>query len=91
MGYRSLTFISQVNYEKINYIIDSAKFKQGKFSPVSRIEIVDPSILYKFQKGTLIINLPGIYGEEVISSLENEIKEKFNIYNIFENNIEEII
>ncbi len=90
-GHRSLTFISQVNYEKINYIIDSAKFKQGKFSPVSRIEIVDPSILYKFQKGTLIINLPGIYGEEVISSLENEIKEKFNIYNIFENNIEEII
>ena len=89
-GHRSLTLISQLNYEKINFIIDSAKFKQGKFTPVSRIKIINPSKLKDYSKGTLIINLPGIYGEEVISSIEDEIKLNLKIFNIVENNILEI-
>ena len=79
-----------MNYEKINFIIDSAKFKQGKFTPVSRIKIINPSKLKDYSKGTLILNLPGIYGEEVISSIEDEIKLNLKIFNIFENNILEI-
>ena len=76
--------------KKINYIVDSAAFKQGKFSPVSRIEIINPSRLKDFHKGTLIINLPGIYGEEVISSINDEVKLNFKIFNIVENDIFEI-
>ena len=86
-GHRSLTLISQLDYEKINFIVDSAKFKQKLFSPVSRLKIVSPSFLKNFNNGTLILNLPGIYGEEVISSLDKTIKSKYNIFNIVENNI----
>ena len=86
-GHRSLTLISQLNHEKINYIVDSAKFKQELFSPVSRLQIVSPSFLKNFNNGTLILNLPGIYGEEVISSLDKTIKNNYKIFNIVENNI----
>ena len=89
-GHRSLTLISQLKYKRISYIVDSAAFKQGKFSPVSRIEIINPLKLKDYSSGTLIINLPGIYGEEVISSLNNEVKLNFKIFNIVENDIFEI-
>ena len=72
-GHRSLTLISQINYREINYIIDSASFKQDKYSPVSRIKIVSPDILYSLQNISLILNLPGIYGEELISTLDEKI------------------
>jgi len=87
-GHRSLTLISQINYKNIDYIIDSAKFKQEKYTPVSRIKIVSPNILYSIENITLILNLPGIYGDEVINSLDKKlIKNINNIYNIKENNI----
>tara|TARA_B100000989_G_C19344998_1_gene386617 strand:- start:169 stop:573 length:405 start_codon:yes stop_codon:yes gene_type:complete len=86
-GHRSLTLISQLNYDKINFIVDSAKFKQELFSPVSRLKIVSPSFLKNYNKGTLFLNLPGIYGEEVISSLDKTIKRNYKIFNIVENNI----
>ena len=89
-GHRSLTLISQLNYDKINFIVDSAKFKQELFSPVSRLKIVSPSFLKNYNKGTLFLNLPGIYGEEVISSLDKTIKRNYKIFNIVENNILEI-
>ena len=90
-GHRSLTLISQINFSKIDYIIDSADFKQGKYSPVSRIKIESPTFLNRFDNGTLIINLPGIYGDEVISSLPNKIRNSFSIFNIVENEIKAII
>ena len=90
-GHRSLTLISQINYSKIDYIIDSANFKQGKYSPVSRIRIESPSFLNNFDNGILIINLPGIYGDEVISSLPKKIKDSFSIFNIVENEIKNIV
>jgi len=87
-GHRSLTLISQINYKEINYIIDSASFKQDKYSPVSRIKIVSPDILYSLKNISLILNLPGIYGEEVISTLDEKIiKNITNLYNIKENNL----
>lgn len=87
-GHRSLTLISQINYKNIDYIIDSAKFKQEKFTPVSRIKIVSPDILHSIKNITLILNLPGIYGDEVIKSFDkNLINNIDNIFNIKENNI----
>lgn len=87
-GHRSLTLISQIKYENIDYIIDSAKFKQEKFSPVSRIKIVSPNILSLLRNVTLILNLPGVYGDEVIKNLDKKlIKNITNLYNIKENNI----
>ena len=87
-GHRSLTLISQINYKNINYIVDSAIFKQEKYAPVSRIEIVSPDILYSLKNVTLFLNLPGIYGEEVISNLDEKIKINItNLYNIKDNNL----
>ena len=52
--------------------------------------IINPLKLKDYSSGTLIINLPGIYGEEVISSLNDEVKLNFKIFNIVENDIFEI-
>ena len=43
---------------------------------------------YSLKNISLILNLPGIYGEEVISSLDEKIiKNITNLYNIKENNL----
>ena len=49
-----------INYYKldnqiINYISDSSVFKQGKFTPLSRIPIVDDNIFSKFESPIAII------------------------------------
>ena len=59
--------------DDICYVIDSAPFKQGKYTPASHLAIVSPEIL-KSEAADAIIVMAAGYSDEVV----NIIKEKFN-------------
>lgn len=57
---------------KVRYIIDSAKFKQGRFAPASHIPIVPPEHFHEEPVDEILIVAPG-YTDEIAGI----IKEKF--------------
>jgi SAM-dependent methyltransferase len=61
------------NAQKLKYVVDSAEFKQGKYTPVSHIPIVAPDNI-KINPVKRIIVMAGSYSEEVV----NHIKKQFN-------------
>ncbi|MHB8138835.1 MAG: methyltransferase domain-containing protein [Smithellaceae bacterium] len=64
-SHQALAIISLLNLaDKIIYVIDSAEFKQGKFTPASHIPIVPPEKLYKDPVDAVIVMAAG-YSDEV--------------------------
>jgi SAM-dependent methyltransferase len=73
-SHQALTIISLLNLtDKIMYVIDSATFKQGKFTPATHIPIVSPDKLYSDPADAVIIMAAG-YSDEVARI----IKQKFD-------------
>ena len=68
-GHRTLALLALSNANDIEYIIDSAKFKQGKFSPVIHTRIEPPELLHEEKVDLIIIMVPGIYPDEVYKSI----------------------
>lgn len=64
-GHRTLTFLSLANLKDIEFVVDSAKFKQGKYIPILHKKILSPLHLKKERIDLLFIMVPGIYPEEV--------------------------
>lgn len=58
---------------KISYIVDSAPFKQGKFSPASGLAIFPPGHLAKDPVDAIMVMCPE-YSDEIVA----DIKEKFS-------------
>ena len=54
--------------EKVESIVDSAKFKQGKFSPASHIPIVAPEKFFASPSDALLILAPG-YTDEIAAAV----------------------
>lgn len=69
-GHRTLALLALSQIDNIEYIIDSAKFKQGKFAPVFHKEIVSPEFMYEDQPDMVLIALPGNYPKEVSKTLK---------------------
>jgi SAM-dependent methyltransferase len=69
-GHRTLALLALSKIKDIEYIVDSAKFKQGKYSPVINTKIVSPETLLNTKIDLLIIMVPGIYPDEVIKSVK---------------------
>jgi len=55
--------------EKIDYIIDSAPFKQGKYSPATHIPIISPNYFFEKKADAIIIVAPG-YSEEIYRTIK---------------------
>ncbi len=90
-GHRALTLISQLDYKNIHSIVDSAKFKQGLYSPVSSKAIISPQeFVDKHLDSTLIVNLPGIYNSEVINFLRSCNTSSLNIFAVSDNLVEAV-
>lgn len=66
-------------YDKLTCIIDSAKFKQGRFSPASHVPIVSPDEAEDYGIGTIIIMAPG-YIKEIAASIREKFGEKMQIF-----------
>ena len=88
-GHRSLTLISQCKHQLISKVVDSAIFKQGKFTPVSKIPIISPEDLFDCNELIrLFICLPGIYSQEVINQLKAKSINTEIIYLVGEKEID---
>jgi len=64
-GHRTLTLLSMVKNTYVVSIVDSAPFKQGKFSPITGIPIVSPEEFFKSPSEILLLMLPGAYADQV--------------------------
>lgn len=74
--------------DKIDFIVDSAKFKQGKYSPTSHIPIVSPESFFASPSDALLILAPG-YTDEIafeVTSRTSSVK----LYALRSNRIEEL-
>lgn len=68
----SLTLLSQFHTEKIAYVIDSAKYKQDRFTPVSHYSIFSPTIL-SIQPVDCIIIIAPRFVNEIVTDLTSKI------------------
>ena len=72
-GHQALAIISLLKLaDKIKYVIDSAAFKQGKFTPASHLPIVAPETIISSPVEAIIV-MAGGYSDEVAA----EIKQKY--------------
>ena len=86
-GHQALTFISLTNLsKKVSFIVDSATFKQNKYSPSSHIPIISPTKLHNLNVD-LVIVLAASYSDEVIKILLKNYKNSFNICAYKENKL----
>jgi hypothetical protein len=67
-------------------VVDSAKFKQGKFTPILHKKIVHPNFLKDNKVDLLIIMVPGIYPDEVVKYVLN-MKLEIDIIKLKDNKI----
>lgn len=66
-SHQGFTLISTLGLsDKISYIIDSAKFKQGRYAPASHVPIVAPDYYFTHTVAAIIIVAPG-YTEEIFN------------------------
>ena len=73
-GHQALAFIALTGIKNdICYVVDSAPFKQGKFTPASHLRIVSPDELIKEPVKAVIV-MAASYSDEVARI----IRQKFN-------------
>ena len=68
-GHRTLALLALSKLDDIEYIVDSAKFKQGNYTPVLHLNIVPPDYLKEMVVDLVIIMVPGVYPSEVMKTL----------------------
>ena len=89
-GHQSLAVLSLANLsDKISYVIDSAIFKQNKYTPATHIPIVSPNKLLSDPPSAVII-MAASYSDEVSINLIRNYDSKISIA-ILRNNRLEII
>ncbi|MEK7690317.1 MAG: class I SAM-dependent methyltransferase [Bdellovibrionota bacterium] len=69
-GHRTLALLSLGGIRDLEYVVDSAKFKQGRFTPVTHVRIVGPERLLVEPVDLVIVMVPGLYPSEVLKTLE---------------------
>lgn len=86
-GHRTLTLLALSKVNGIEYVIDSAKFKHNKFTPVTHFRIVPPSHLSEEKVDLVIVMVPGLYPSEVLNTLK-EMNPGTEVAVLRENKIE---
>ena len=78
-SHQGFTLLSSLGLgNKISYIIDSATFKQRKYSPASHVPIVDKHRFFEEPVDSIIIMAPG-YTEEIASIIKQELNDSIDI------------
>jgi 2-polyprenyl-3-methyl-5-hydroxy-6-metoxy-1,4-benzoquinol methylase len=68
-GHRTLALLALSKLKDIEYVIDSAKFKQGRFTPILHLNVVPPEFLKERKVDLVIVMVPGLYPSEVQKTL----------------------
>lgn len=69
-GHRTLALLALAGLSDVAYVIDSAKFKQGKFTPVLHLRIAPPSQLKDEPVDLVLVMVPGLYPGEVLKTID---------------------
>jgi 2-polyprenyl-3-methyl-5-hydroxy-6-metoxy-1,4-benzoquinol methylase len=78
-SHQSLTIISLFNLaSKIKYVIDSAPFKQNKYTPASHVKIVSPDILDSDPVDGIIV-MAALYSTEVAKIIRRKYGHKISV------------
>ncbi|MDP2922783.1 MAG: class I SAM-dependent methyltransferase [Candidatus Omnitrophota bacterium] len=78
-GHQALAIISLMNLSnKIRYVVDSASFKQAKFTPATHIPIVSPDTLTEDPPDAIIV-MAGSYCDEVARIIRQKFDRKINV------------
>ena len=64
--------------EKVKYVVDSAKFKQGKYTPATHIKIVGPEMLESEPVDAVIV-MAASYSDEVAGIIRRRHGNKLRI------------
>ncbi len=68
-GHQSLAVIAMANIaQQLKYVVDSAPFKQGKFTPATHLRIVSPEHLSTHSPRAVIVMAAG-YSNEVVGTI----------------------
>ena len=85
-GHRTLALLSIARINEIAFIVDSADFKQGKYSPVMHSKIVSPDVLAESDVDIVIVMVPGLYPDEVVKTIRS-YSRPFDIYKLQDNKL----
>ena len=78
-GHQALAVISLTNITgRIKYVVDSAVFKQNKFTPATHIRIVSPEALVQDPVDAVMV-MAASYSDEVAGFLRKSFGKKINI------------
>ena len=86
-GHRTLALLALSKLNSVAYVVDSAKFKQGKFTPVLHLKIVPPEHLKKESVDLVIVMVPGLYPDEVLKTIK-KMKIKAEVAALRDNQVE---
>ena len=89
-SHQGFTLLSSLGLNnKISYIIDSAPFKQGKYSPASHIPIVDRKHYFEESVDSIVIMAPG-YTDEIAAIIKKELNSDLDIRAIRSDHLERV-
>jgi 2-polyprenyl-3-methyl-5-hydroxy-6-metoxy-1,4-benzoquinol methylase len=78
-GHQAFAVIAITNLsEKIKFVVDSALFKQGKYTPATHIPIVHPDILKSGEVDAVIVMAAG-YSNEVAAIIKQKYGSKMHV------------
>jgi len=89
-GHQALAIISLINLAgKIKYVVDSAPFKQGKYTPAAHIPILSPEVLNSDPVDAVIV-MAASYSDEVARIIRQKFDKNINIAILRDFGLEEI-
>ena len=89
-GHQALTIISMLNLSsKIKYVVDSALFKQNKYTPATHIPIVSPDIINSDSVDAIIIMAAG-YSDEIVGTIRQKYDRNIKLSILRDFGLEEI-
>jgi len=78
-GHQAFAVISLADLaDKVKYVVDSARFKQGKYTPATHIPIVSPDVLDSDPVDAIIV-MAASYSDEVASIIRQKFERNINI------------
>ena len=87
-GHQALAVIAMAGIApRIKYVIDSASFKQGKYTPATHLPIVSPGVLLKDSPKSVVIMAAG-YSDEIASTILEKYPTIENIAILREDRLE---
>jgi 2-polyprenyl-3-methyl-5-hydroxy-6-metoxy-1,4-benzoquinol methylase len=90
-GHQALAIIAMSDLKgKIKYVVDSAIFKQGKYTPATHIPIVSPDLLISNPVEAIIV-IAGSYSDEVVRIIQSKYDKNLRVSILRDFGLEEVL